>query len=528
MFMQAAKRVPASRLAVRPFPAPQPPKDPKPEQIPFTPIWHFKHDAGASPAKVTELTCLARGMGMGRMGVCSAITYEGVRVVTSQGTDIDLPLTPDFVIHKSYLKQGAILKDQHFLYPLPAEIDVSMLTAFGYEFPQGPSGSPVVIPQGALSSNSFMPTPSEAADVGAGQHLKVTLAPLRVLVLVSLVTAMERADFEPGGLLGAGRVWPHVMIMGNRDLAEAHAVIHVERPKQMQMSGGDHTKHKEMNSTIEAALYADTENPETILGSPSPFWHQLFDAFDVGVSSGTIRAVDPAELGGPISGAIQRLDDNGLTYAAGVIERVAGQGAYDNIHVAPTMSSAATPVEPPDHKLKRIFMAPFCEHDCLHTHWRWSSSFTPTSVHGWAETGGDPRIPGTPYRVPGAPMVPANQSVDVESTGPSSFKYRAKAVGRRAPGPSPPIPAGTFSTFFHHGMAYAVVLDSGKMNGLDFFIDAEAVRLGEPDLGETASFSTAIRYWRLRFSGDDQLTKPNIVNERLKVIDRAKVLARVP
>jgi hypothetical protein len=35
-----------------------------------------------------------------------------------------------------------------------------------------------------------------------------------------------------------------------------------------------------------------------------------------------------------------------------------------------------------------------------------------------------------------------------------------------------------------------------------------------------------VRYWRLRWGGDGQLLSADIVNERLKVIDRAKLLKR--
>lgn len=240
--------------------------------------------------------------------------------------------------------------------------------------------------------------------------------------------------------------------------------------------------------------------------------------------------MDPRETGGTLSGAIQRLKSDGVNYKPDTIERLPAQGAYDNVHIAPTMKSSATPTEPPDHQLKRIFMAPFCEHDCLHMHWRWAGYHTKSFVHGWSGDVGDARVPGTPYKAPGAPMVPANQFVNVESTALNSVKYVAKAVGERAPGPSPPIPAGTFSIFFHHGMAYAIVLDSVLIHGVDVLIDSTSGGRDEPFLGltEKAVTSVPVRYWRLRFGGDARAFAPNIVNERLKVINRAKVLARVP
>jgi hypothetical protein len=533
MFFQAGRGGNPNDLGVSPFQKPPIPAFTVSDTVALTQaVWHFEHEASTAPQLVKNLTCIARGMGNGRMTVAKAITFESARIVTVKGTDIDLPLTPAFRLQHAYLKTGKLAANGHFLYPLQAQIDQSMVVTFGYEFAGGPGSPPTTIAKDALESADFMPNPSPSANqVGAGQQQTVVVGPLRVLVFVSLMTGKERADFEPGGILGAGRVWPHVMIMANWDIAQASAVIHVERPSSLTMDGGDHSKHADMNNGIEAAFFADNNAPPLLPGSkPSPFWDDLFDVTELGKSTGTVRAVDPAEKGGAITGAIQRLNTDGVTYRAASIVREKRQGAYDNTHVAPTMRSSATPTEPPDFQLKKIYMAPFCEHDCLHTHWRWSKDNKLNSVFGWAATGKDPRVPGEPYKVVGTPMVAHNQTVDVESTSLSSFKYRAKAVGLDGIDSKKPIPAGTFSTFFHHGMAYAIALNSNEIKLLDALIDSKAVKDGEPSLGvlNTAVLSNAVRYWRLRFGGDDAVFSQQIVNERLKVIDRAKVLARVP
>jgi hypothetical protein len=527
LWAQAARRTSFSDVGASPFPEPAASKIEVSDFLArFLPVWHFDHDAKGSPATIRNLTCLARGMGNGRMTVADAITLEKAAIKTADGTDIDLPLDPSFVVTPGYLKKSHLVAGANFLYPLETEIDVSMAVTFGYEFKSGPRAKPVKFSDASMDSTEFMPAPGatqKPPNVGAGQRAKVVVAPLRVIVCFSFVTAKERADFEPGELLGAGRVWPHVLIMANRDLQECSTTVHVQRPANFNMIGGDHTKHADMNNAIESALFADhNAPPHKTFGNPEPYWSNLFAAYDVAVTSGTIRAVDPLEKGGAVAGAVQVLGDDKTTYLPVAVAREPHQGAYDNVHTAPTMrSSALTP--PASFFLDRIYMAPFCEHDCLHTHWRWSRDNTKPSVFGWADGQQDPRVPGTPYKQAGSPMVPSNQTVNLISTGPSSFRYQAKAVGVDGVDASSRIPAGTFSIFFHHGMAYAIQLDSILINALDLKIDKDAAfepGLGLPPAGFAVT-STPVRYWRLRFGGTT-----TAIRERLKVVDRPKLLAR--
>lgn len=537
MFSQAGSSAKLADLGVVPFPKPVIPKGKiDDDDAVKRAVWHFDHDAGATPNRITNLTCISRGMGKGRMVVATEVAVERAGIVTVQGTAIDLPLTPQFLLRKGYLKSGKLVSGLSFLYPLPAEIDLSMSVTFGYDFNGGANAAPVVIPEDALDSVDFMPAAgNEPAKVtiGKGQKARVVAAPLRVIVCISFVTAKERADFEPGGLLGAGRVWPHVLIMANRDIAESSCSIHVKRPASHTMKDigkdFDHSIHADMNLGIESSLYADNNVLIQLgPGAPSPYWDDLFAWYEVAVSAstGAVRAVDPLEKGGSIPGAVSVLDSTQLAYTARNTPRVARQGAFDNIHVAPTMTSPRASVHP-GVGLERIYMAPFCEHDCLHTHWRWATSNTVKPVFGWSQVSSDPRVPGQPYQVAGAPMVPANQSVTLTMTSPSSFRYDAKAVGKDGVNQSPAIASGTFSIFFHHGMAYAISLSSAKIQALDTLIDANAIARNEPGVGATAMLHTPIRYWRLRFGGDDIfLTDTDKVNERQKVVSRAKLLAR--
>ena len=55
MFMQAGRGVKANQLGVQPFPAPEvPTKGIDDAQAPFAAVWHFKHDGGTTPNKVTD------------------------------------------------------------------------------------------------------------------------------------------------------------------------------------------------------------------------------------------------------------------------------------------------------------------------------------------------------------------------------------------------------------------------------------------------------------------------------------------
>jgi predicted 3-demethylubiquinone-9 3-methyltransferase (glyoxalase superfamily) len=86
-------------------------------------------------------------------------------------------------------------------------------------------------------------------------------------------------------------------------------------------------------------------------------------------------------------------------------------------------------------------MAPFCSHDCFHTHWRWAKGETAKWTLGWDETG--------PYTKSGAPMVPIYQDVFFKLEGAAGYTYKVKSTY-----PSTYV-VGTWDIYFHHGAAYA-------------------------------------------------------------------------
>ena len=176
-----------------------------------------------------------------------------------------------------------------------------------------------------------------------------------------------------------------------------------------------------------------------------------------------------------------------------------------------------------------IAMAPFCEHDCLHTHTRWG---IPDPKIPLSNKGFDGRAP---HQIAGAPLVPANQTVFISLTTPSSCRYRAVARG--------PIRPGTFSVFNHHGSGYALAIDAKIVNWLTFgaaqsFVKAYAIAAREPYVRIKPGFlpippffpfpevsvehvdpteSSAAFYHRLQFSGTNDTDKfePRIKIENL-------------
>jgi hypothetical protein len=93
-------------------------------------------------------------------------------------------------------------------------------------------------------------------------------------------------------------------------------------------------------------------------------------------------------------------------------------------------------------------MAPFCSHDCLHIHWRWSPDSN-AWVHGWSSV--------APFQDSGAPLVPQNQEVFIETPSANVFVYHAIAYPTADPADdgSRTLRENTWQVFMHHGGAYA-------------------------------------------------------------------------
>jgi hypothetical protein len=202
------------------------------------------------------------------------------------------------------------------------------------------------------------------------------------------------------------------------------------------------------------------------------------------------------------------------------------QGAFDNVHLAPRMklvgvskvafSYDATameydikyPVDRGQLRIDDIRMAPFCAHDCYHTHVRWGKEATAKWTLGWDTTG--------PYKVPGGPMVPINQDVDIWLRANNALTYHVTVTPN--PGQSFIAP-GECQVLMYHGGAYAV----GVTGALAVFLARTAfLHLAPPpyffddaDVLVEPRDSWALLYWYERFGAG---ASNNIV-ERTTITD---------
>src|SRR6185295_12711354 len=88
---------------------------------------------------------------------------------------------------------------------------------------------------GEWNCPDFMPKVSESSKkedtrVGTGKPNVVCCEDLYVVVCVTLVTGKERANFEPGGVLGAGRINPMILVMSSEALAGLKGRVTLARP----------------------------------------------------------------------------------------------------------------------------------------------------------------------------------------------------------------------------------------------------------------------------------------------------------
>jgi hypothetical protein len=146
--------------------------------------------------------------------------------------------------------------------------------------------------------------------------------------------------------------------------------------------------------------------------------------------------------------------------------------------------------------LDDIVMAPFCVHDCLHTHFRWGG--TPDYTDKEYTRGFEGR---RPFRKKGAPMVPEGQSVYIKLDSEHSFTYRAVQES---------TPAGEWETYYHHGSFYAIQADTAPMSLVTVTVQKIAADSHEPFVMKTNFYPASKTsgtlhyspfYWRLRYAG---------------------------
>lgn len=498
------------------------------------PVWSWTHDP-AQPNKITNLQSKVLGMGMNyshSMLVCQEISVDEVKIVTKTDDEFFLPTDSSFVMHKWNIKQGTIPAKTSTIWPLQAEIDQSIMVVFGYQVVNG-AVKPFTRDQATQLGDKAMPPLGQESTpdpVKVGEVKNVVVSPLRVLVCFALTCCKERNDFEPGGVLGANRVHPHVQIMSSLQLKSTSAVITVKRPPATTPSHPD----PEMGPIIRPILFTDSNLPRAnTVGPALPHWENMFDYHEVdplgqGLKAATVVEGDPASKRAKerrVSGLLKKGN------APADLRKMPRQGDFDNLHMAPRMeippigpfSRTADPRFRASMQMDNVIMAPFCVHDCLHTHFRWGVNplgflgnlvlLFPDSAKGF-----DNQF--NAFRVEGAPHVPHNQTVRISILSGTSFSYEGIVNG--------PVEPGRWHVLFHHGMAYANDLfDVPTVDKARIAVEVTATGAGEhffnkneqptPSLNAGDFFS--VFYWRMRFGG----TQNNPV-ERLAIL--AKDAAR--
>lgn len=526
------RRVPTSAVP-RPTPAPAPSTDA--DVIQTNPIWSWSHDP-ANPRALRDITIRSRGMGMNydmAATVARSIEFGDVKFTFPGRQDaVVLPLVSAFHCATYALPSGRIADDASYLWRLPSEVDASIMHVFAYQL-LGDAVAPLALDQIDALGVNFMPSPLADAlhrvyCVLAGESAAVaTLAPPRVLVCVSLTCCKELNDAAPGEVVGAARLYPHVMVMSNVTGERIEATIEIQRP-MTAMSHGD----PEMSPRLAPLFVTDRNEPSII---PQVRWDNIFDYYTTqphvdfadrpGGQHGPERRevgevcfADPSARERTIAGAVAVLNSVFTpVHEPRSINKQARQGEFDNIHLAPRMRLEVRPTygsEPPD-VLEDIAMAPFCVHDCLHMHLRWGTAGSPKKpLLGFSDN-------GAPHAKDGAPHVPPDQFVFIRLTSAQGFRYRAVATG--------PIVAGAWTCFMHHGLFYAIDVWPGPASEAKIIAARMTVQDGakqrmEPYMRGGTNFpstrvSWAAFYWRLRWGGRGETRTDQSILERLKVLN---------
>jgi hypothetical protein len=317
-------------------------------------------------------------------------------------------------------------------------------------------------------------------------------------------------------MMGFARLHPHAFLIGNDDAAESFEItITMERPSKA-MTHGD----PEMEPDIGTLLVADTNDvhAKIDLNVPIlrdlrafPYTDVLYDYYETDYATALAK-----RRPGPHDHPQQRIGETTLADARWLvprtlpnvitrnspvassdpdIRRVARQGHFDNVHLAPRMRVEFRDRFNNKIVLDDIVMMNQCLHDCTHLHVRWSEFLDDPEAHlmtwGWKN--------GLPFAAPGAPAVPENQTVFASFPNRHTLRYRAIA---ERPGP------GQLQVICHHGLAYAVgewptTAAAGKRNSLLALIRGLAFANSEPwphDLTGGFPMSWAVFYWRVRYT----------------------------
>lgn len=391
------------------------------------------------------------------------------------------------------------------------------------------------------------PLPSvSAAEVGK-RPVVVQRIPARVLVLVSLTPCREDDDFTPplpifGGVAGMARLYPQVMVKCTVPLRRIESTLRSKRPPKTTIRGGHACGCPDMGDAIGALLITDSNRSMINVADPvgpdtPPHWNGLFDYYQTDAHkkfgpTSPLRLVDPDKRYRKVFGVeYEGRDASDLS-----VDKLARQGAFDNLHLAPKMKfpQAIASIQSREtaivervtdlrtkaywaEALGEVVMAPICAHDCYHAHWRWPAFGSTPSVEGWDHTG--------PHRKPGAPLVPPHHAVDLHIHSGFEVEVREIAFGHDGTG----LPTNEWEIFHHPAYAYAVFTGTFAVPALRMLVaeNAKVRFLDENDRQALATESWPVFYFLIRYKLSLRVPFPVDWDDRTSTI-RERVRLRAP
>jgi hypothetical protein len=505
--------------------------DPAIADIEKRPIWHMTIPNGAFD-RITNLTCAVHD-GHHPSTVCESVSWSSFVVKIAEG-EIELPLSEMYRVQTRTLVGGE-RRSNHPTWPLFAQNDIALEHVFAYDVEPGRKCQP--IPDSMIMSDRFMArSVVEKVEGRIGDpSIDVPVTGMRIVTVVGVACNKARADFDPGNLLLSARLYPTAMFLSSLPVTEAKATIRLARPPEQPAHG------KDMSPYLRSGIFSDNNNPTTprnnavtrfleslaeTTRSPAamltsffvsrlareapelpipPHWDNIFAYYQADIREGEYVVIRPRLE--ECSRANQNTIHPALKKWASSLHKVAGQGAYDNVHIAPTMFLDPAPDITPEKyndemrdKFHDIVMAPFCIHDCLHIHWRWSLSNRTKQNLGWSAK-------GVPYSQEGAPMVHPNQTVRIKIKD-TALDYMVNVMEPRS---------GEWQILMHHGCGYAMGLSKGWIdwtlrNGLK-----------QIDLSDTRFW--AVVYWFLRYGISPTVPDATRLLKHWKAFERNEIAA---
>ena len=356
------------------------------------------------------------------------------------GAEITLPLAPAYRSAVGAGGEAQILaSDSHAYHRIPLTLDSSCFAVYAHAIE--PSGEVKSLAAGDVAAADFTDRALTPALSGISPQASV------LLTLVELALCAPAEDFDPFGGVTATRIFPVASVWSNRPLAALQCTLEFRRPEFSPMS------NPVDNGRIGTSFYTDRNFDHEVGLFEVMDWTGVFDHYRLdGAGSAPFEAVG-RKVERSLDGHRRLLGHDPVQHEIDTtVRKLARQGAFDNVHLAPLMY-----YQPVLGQLEPAYMAPVCHHDCLHLHWRWGSGFPQKQLRGWSEYG--------PHTKIGAPMVPPGQVVEVSPfpAATPGIRYRAECVYA----PDSDEPAHRWEPFFHHGAAYALSLSPTAALGLE-------------------------------------------------------------